>query len=168
MYEQLAERNGWDYALQDGRPYFQKNGKYAVPDETTSEEDKLLLAGIIAEGSKELAQLIILCWDNGITIGGPCSGIREAHNEPPFYLHFAMSGTEEFILPLHEQLKEMLPGMCRDPYKAQDGTYKYNIAYVLDGKELSTEESDKIFKVIREQVEQELHKEKEKGANYEH
>ena len=39
IYKQLAQRNGWDYSLSDGRPYFMKNGKYATPDETTTEED---------------------------------------------------------------------------------------------------------------------------------
>lgn len=56
IYSQLANRNGWSYSLIDGRPYFIKDGKYTVPDETTTEEDKEILANILSEGSKEMAR----------------------------------------------------------------------------------------------------------------
>ena len=59
VYKKLAERNGWRFAMQDDRPYFMKDGNYATPDETTSEEDKELLATIISEGSDEMKQLIL-------------------------------------------------------------------------------------------------------------
>ena len=51
LYKALAERNGWNFSMSNNRPYFMKNGNYAIPDENTSEEDKELLASIIAEGS---------------------------------------------------------------------------------------------------------------------
>ena len=50
-YKALAERNNWNYVVEDGRPYFmKKDGGYAIPDENTTEEDKEMLAEAIAEG----------------------------------------------------------------------------------------------------------------------
>lgn len=154
-YKQLAERNGWNYSLVGNRPYFMKNGKYAVPDDTTSEEDKMLLAQIICEGSIEMAQLIILCWNNGITISGPCSGIKEFHQNQQIVLHFSFTASKELIEPLYQHLKEILPTfnhMCRQ----QEDSIRYDINYSLNGKELSKKESDQIFRTIRNQLSYEL------------
>ena len=84
IYKALAERNNWSFSWNGevgNRPYFMKNGNYAVPDETTSLEDKELLAEIISEGSNEMKKLIVDCWNNGVKISGPCSGIKEYHKE---------------------------------------------------------------------------------------
>ena len=156
VYEQLAKRNGWSYSFEGNRPYFmKKEGGYAVPDETTSEEDKQLLAAIISEGSSEMAQLILLCWDNGIIISGPCSGIREYHDEPPFSLHFAFIASKDFIDPLYNSLKDTFPTFDH-MYRDKHNLIRYDISYVLKDKELSKEDSDKIFSIMREQVQSQL------------
>ena len=169
LYLKLAERNGWSYSLNHGRPYFMKNGDYAIPDETTTEEDKELLANIISEGSSEMAQLILICWDNGIVISGPCSGIREFHNEPPFYLHFSFKAKKEFIDSLYNNLKNIFPEFNHgtDEYSNRingiyNGLVRYDISYILHGKELTTEESDAIFSIIKGQLQTELDNSKSK------
>lgn len=152
FFLQLSERNDWSYSVVDGRPYFMKNGKYAVPDEKTSEEDKEMLAKIISEGSEEMAQLILLCWNNGITISGPCSGIKEFHNNPPHSLHFSFNGEKELIEPLHQRLSTLFPNfthLCRN----QNDTLRYDIDYPLNGMGLTTEQSNQIFSIIKEEFE---------------
>ena len=168
-YRELAERNGWSYSLSGGRPYFMKNGNYAIPDENTSEEDKQLLAYIISEGSNEMAQLIQICWDNGIIISGPCSGIREFHNEPPVYLHFSFKAQKELIDSLYNNLKTKFPEFDHNTdeyYKRINGDYnglvRYDISYNLRGKELTTVKSDEIFSIIKNQLQMELDNSKSK------
>lgn len=161
LYIELAKRNGWSYSVSDGRPYFMKNGKYAIPDETTTDEDKEILANIISEGSIEMAQLIVLCWNNGIIISGPCSGIREFHDEPPFSLHFSFKASRKLIEPLCANLQDTFPmfiHLCRE----DNGLIRYDITYPLEGKELTTIESDEIFFTIRNQLQIELNNSKSK------
>ena len=152
-YEELAKRNGWKFFVQDNRPYFySQEGGYAIPDKNTSLSDKELLANIIAEGSDEMEKLIIKCWDNDIKISGPCSGIREFHENPPMYLHFAFIGPVEIIEPLHVEIESAFPNFndyYRDPI---DGIVRYDVSYILEGKELTKEESNAIFKVISEKL----------------
>ena len=151
LYLQLAKRNGWNYSLSNNRPYFMKNGNYAVPDETTTEEDKELLANIISEGSSEMAQLILLCWNNGIIISGPCSGIREFHDNPPFYLHFSFKASKDLIDPLFANIREIFPSF-NHMYRENNGLVRYDIDYPLKGTELSTIEADRVFSVIKDQL----------------
>ncbi len=158
VYRKLAERNGWSYSVSGNRPYFMKNGKYAVPDETTSEEDKEMLARIISEGSTEMAQLILLCWDNGITISGPCSGIREFHTDPPYSLHFSFTGRKDLIESLHHRLLIRFPSF-NHLYREGEDTTRYDINYPLNGIELTTEQSNQIFSIIKEEFELEIKKE---------
>lgn len=155
VYSQLASRNGWDYSLNNGKPYFMKNGKYAVPDETTSEEDKELLASIISEGSSEMAQLILLCWNNGIIISGPCSGIREFHDEAPIYLHFSFKAPKDIIDPLFMNLKETFPSFNHF-YREERDLVRYDINYMLKDKELTVDESNEIFSIIKNQLQLEF------------
>ncbi len=157
LYRSLAERNGWSYSVTDNRPYFMKDGKYAVPDETTSNEDKELLANIISEGSTEMEQLILLCWNNGVNISGPCSGISEFHNKPPHSLHFTFNGNKDLIEPLYQKLLITFPNfkhLCRE----QNNTIRYDIDYPLNGIELTTEQSNQIFSIIKEEFELEIGK----------
>lgn len=160
-YKALAERNGWDYSLIDNRPYFMKNGNYAIPDETTSEEDKELLASIISEGSDEMAKLIITCWDNGVGISGPCSGIREFHDEPPIYLHFAFIGDKELIDSLNQDLQEIYPSFDHHLREKNDNV-RYDINYSLEGKDLSKKEADLVFSTMRQELTKELNISKSK------
>ena len=162
IYLQLAKRNGWSYSVGDGRPYFMKNGKYAIPDETTTEEDKELLSSIISEGSSEMAQLILLCWNNEITISGPCSGIREFHNKQPFSLHFSFKASKDLIDPLFANMREIFPRF-NHMYREDNGFIRYDIDYPLEGKELTVAESNEIFSIIKEQLQIELdHSKKQK------
>ena len=150
----LAERNKWDFSNSD-RPYFMKDGNYAIPDETTSQEDKELLADIISEGSEELAKAMLISWDNGLIPAGPCSGIREYHNEVPRALHFGVKGPSDIILPLSEKLTNDLPEyhhLCRE---AGD-MLRYDLDYFLNGKELTKEESNAIFKKVVESLNETL------------
>lgn len=158
-YKQLAERNNWDLSISDNRPYFMKNGKYAVPDEQTSEEDKQLLANIIAEGSIEMANLILNCWKNNIEISGPCSGIREFHNKQPFSLHFSFAGPAEVIKPLHDSIKAIFPNFSH-LLREKNNQVRYDINYFLDNKELTADEADQIFSVFNEQLNQVLESKK--------
>ena len=151
LYLQLANRNGWSYSVSDGRPYFMKNGKYAIPDETTTEEDKELLANVISEGSSEMAQLILLCWNNGIIISGPCSGIRECHDKPPFSLHFSFKASKDLIDPLFANVRETFPTF-KHMYREDKGLIRYDIDYFLEGKELTVTDSDEIFSAIKNQL----------------
>ena len=155
IYLQLAQRNGWSYSLSDGRPYFMKNGNYAIPDETTTEEDKELLANIISEGSKEMAQLILICWNNGIIISGPCSGIREFHNNPPFSLHFSFKASRDLIDPLFVNIREIFPTF-NHLYREDNDLIRYDIDYPLKEKELTAIEADNVFSIIKEQLQMEL------------
>ena len=155
IYLQLAQRNGWSYSLSDGRPYFMKNGNYAIPDETTTEEDKELLANIISEGSKEMAQLILICWNNGIIISGPCSGIREFHNNPPFSLHFSFKASRDLIDPLFVNIREIFPTF-NHMYREDNDLIRYDIDYPLKEKELTAIEADNVFSIIKEQLQMEL------------
>lgn len=162
IYLQLAKRNGWSYSVGDGRPYFMKNGEYAIPDETTTEEDKELLSSIISEGSSEMAQLILLCWNNEIIISGPCSGIREFHNKQPFSLHFSFKASKDLIDPLFANMREIFPRF-NHMYREDNGFIRYDIDYPLEGKELTVAESNEIFFIIKEQLQIELdHSKKQK------
>ena len=157
IYKSLAERNNWSYTTDDGRPYFMKDGKYAVPDEKTSEEDKKLLANIISEGSSEMEELILLCWDNGITISGPCSGIREFHSNPPYMLHFSFTGRKDLIGSLYQRLLIVFPNF-NHLYRENDDNMRYDINYPLNGIELTTEQSNQIFSTIKEELKLEIEK----------
>lgn len=150
-FRKLAERNGWSYSISDNRPYFMKNGNYAIPDETTSDEDKELLANIISEGSIEMAQLIRLCWDNGINISGPCSGIRKFHDKPPISLHFSFKADQNLINSLYTNLQTIFPTF-HHMYREDKDMIRYDIDYFLNGKELTTEESDEIYSTIKNQL----------------
>ena len=154
-YLELAQRNGWNYSNSDGRPYFMKDGNYAIPDETTSEEDKDILANIISEGSIEMAELIKLCWNNNIKISGPCSGIREYHDKPPFSLHFSFMAEKVLIDPLYESLQNIFPAF-NHLYRESNGMIRYDIDYYLNGKELTVDESNEIFFIIKKQLQFEL------------
>ncbi len=149
-YEALARRNGWDFSLESEsqRPYFMKNGKYAVPTSETSKEDKELLAEIISEGSDELKRIALMCWDKCIAITGPCSGIREYHDKPPMSLHVGFIGPREAMVELHQKVQELLPQLGGLLRETKDGQIRYDIDYFLDGKELTKEQSDAIFKII--------------------
>lgn len=161
LYLQLAERNGWSYSFDGGRPYFMKDGKYAIPDETTTEEDKELLASVISEGSLEMAQLILLCWNNGIIISGPCSGIREFHNKPPFSLHFSFKASKDLIDPLFAILRETFPSF-NHIYRKDNDLIRYDIDFPLNGMELTVDKSNEIFSIIRGQLQIVLDNSKEK------
>ena len=161
VYEELAQRNKWEYNLQDGRPYFLKDGKYAVPDENTTIEDKELLANILSEGSDEMAKLILDCWDNNIGISGPCSGIEEFHNEHPFALHFTFIAPKKLIKPLYDSIRTVFPDFDY-MYREQNNEVRYDINYMLEGKILTKEQSNEIFSVIREQLEAQLNNNKTK------
>ena len=154
-YKKLAERNGWSYSESDNKPYFMKDGSYAIPDETTTDEDKELLANIISEGSSEMAQLILLCWNNGITISGPCSGIREFHDKPPISLHFSFKASKEIIDLLFNSLQSTL-STFHHMYRESNGLVRYDIDYFLEEKELSAKESNDIFAVIKNQLQNSL------------
>lgn len=164
LYEELAKRNNWSFSINsdDNRPYFMKDGKYAIPDEYTSDEDKQLLAAIIAEGSEELAKLIITCWNNNLIVAGPCSGIIEFHDKEPFALHFGVSGKKEIITALYDELMIFLPDLAHRIRDVEDGT-RYDLNYFLKGKEISKEEANQIFKAINISLEKILEiSEKEK------
>ena len=154
----LAERNNWDFSMdtENNRPYFMKNGDYVTPDETTSKEDKELLAGIISEGSDELKKAILICWDNNLKIAGPCSGIKEEHKNKPHSAHFGVVGPEDMIMPLCENLKVKLPDYNHMYRENMDKTARYDFSYFLNGKDLSKEESEVIFKVIVSSLEETL------------
>jgi hypothetical protein len=158
-YKQLAERNNWELSISDNRPYFMKNGRYAVPDDQTSEEDKELLANIIAEGSIEMANLILNCWKNNIEISGPCSGIREFHDKQPFSLHFSFLGPAEIIKPLADRIQAIFPNFSH-LLREKDNKVRYDINYFLDNKELTADEADQIFSVFNEQLNQVLESKK--------
>ena len=151
VFRELAERNGWSYSISENRPYFMKNGNYAIPDETTSEEDKELLANIISEGSQEMAQLILLCWNSGIVISGPCSGIREFHENLPFALHFSFKAQKDIIEPLYNSLQTELSAL-NHMYREENDLIRYDITYPLNGNGLSTQQSKKIFSIIKNQL----------------
>ena len=152
IYEELAQRNNWDYSILDNRPYFMKNGDYATPDENTSDNDKLLLAKIISEGSDEMVNLILKCWDNNIKISGPCSGIKEFHDNPPYRVHFAFISSENIIKPLYEDLKSLFPN-CYHLYRDNNvEKIRYDFDYGFGNKELTKEEVDGIFKLINEHL----------------
>ena len=155
LYLNLAKRNGWTYSSIDGRPYFMKDGKYAMPDETTTDEDKKLLASILSEGSPEMAELILLCWNNGIIISGPCSGIRKFHNKPPFSLHFSFKSSRDIIDPLYTDLQAIFP-MFKHMYREDNNIIRYDIDYPLGEKELTVAESDEIFFILKSQLQVEL------------
>ena len=161
LYKNLAERNGWIFSMDDNnRPYFMDpNGGYAVPNETTTTEDKYILARIISEGSMEMEKLILLCWENKIGISGPCSGIKEYHVNPPFSVHFSFTAGKDIIEPLLKALQELLPDFDHLP-REKDGLLRYDLSYFLDGKVLTKEQSNEIFKVIREQLEHILEQKK--------
>lgn len=151
IYKSLAERNNWKFSMEDdNRPYFMKDDKYAMPDEFTSEDDKLLLATIISEGSDEMVRLILNCWENGIEIAGPCSGISEFHERQPIRIHFGIITTKEIIIPLYEELERIMP----DYYhlvRIENGKFRYDFNHVLR-EELSQEESNQIFRIINDNL----------------
>lgn len=152
IYQALAERNGWNYCDIDGRPYFMKDGRYATPDEHTSEEDKELLSTIISEGSMEMKTLIEMCWNHNIKIGGPCSGIKEFHMKNPVCLHFAMIGNQKVLLPLYKRIDDDYPGFDVD-YRREETGDRLDIAFSLKDKELTTKQSDVLFELIRKELE---------------
>ena len=132
-----------------------KDGKYAIPDETTSQEDKELLASIISEGSQEMSQLIQLCWNNGIIISGPCSGIKEFHKNPPVALHFGFIAQASIIDPLYNSLQTALPNI-NHLYRAENDLVRYDITYMLNNNKLSAQQSNEIFFIIKNQLQMEL------------
>lgn len=161
QYKALAERNGWDYSFDGERPYFMKAGRYAVPDDNTSEEDKELLANVISEGSIELERLILLCWDNGIAISGPCSGIDKYHSKQPVHLHFSCTASKELIDSLTQNLQAIFPNfglMLRD----MNGQTRLDIRFTTQNG-ITQEQSDAIFSVIRDNLEYEISKQKEEN-----
>ena len=160
-YRMLALRNGWNYSVIDNRPYFMKDGNYAIPDDTTTTEDKELLAEIISEGSDEMKKLILMCWENGIGISGPCSGISEYHNNPPHSLHFSFISNKELIDELCNNLKTSFPTFTHRLREQMDNI-RYDIDYILNGNGLTTDESNQIFAIIRKQLEYELEKSNQK------
>ena len=164
-YKALAERNGWEFSMIDNRPYFKKDGNYAVPDENTSREDKELLASIISEGSENLRNIILTCWENGITITGPCSGIREEHDEPPYSLHFGITSSKELASLVNQRLSEQLPNCNHLLRENPDNSYRYDLGLPLRsaGIELSKDQSEQIFKVIFDQLNNVLEENKEKN-----
>ncbi len=149
-YRALAQRNGWDYSYgqEDNRPYFMKDGKYAVPDENTSVEDKRLLANAISEGSREMARLILTCWNNGIKIVGPCSGIRSEHKKQPTCLHFGFIGNSELVSKIYETIANTFPSYSHLYRELSSEESRYDLNYYLNGKELTKDEADTIFEVI--------------------
>ena len=158
----LAKRNSWDYSFSDGRPYFMKNGQYATPTTKTSYSDKEMLAEIISEGSKEMKKLILTCWENNIKISGPCSGIKEFHDKPPYYLHFTFIGQIDLIASILENLKEIFTQTTanqNNPYYSHmmrensNDEYRYDFSYILNGKELTKEEAEFIFSKINNVLE---------------
>ena len=152
LFQQLADRNGWRFVMEEGRPYFMKmEGGYAVPDEKTSEEDKELLANIIAEGSIEMQNLILNCWRNNINISGPCSGIREFHENLPFALHFSFKAQKDIIEPLYNSLQTELSAL-NHMYREENDLIRYDITYPLNGNGLSTQQSNEIFSIIKNQL----------------
>lgn len=160
IYKKLAERNGWSYSVSDGRPYFMKNGDYAIPDESTSEEDKDLLATIISEGSMEMKTLVLTCWNNNIKIGGPCSGILEFHKKNPVCLHFAMMAQQDIILPLSERLKKDYPGY-NVLYRKGEERDRVDVNYSMGDRAITTIYADYIFKSIRKELEGVLQEQKD-------
>ena len=58
VFRELAERNGWSYSISENRPYFMKNGNYAIPDETTSEEDKEQALKFLKDNNMETTMLV--------------------------------------------------------------------------------------------------------------
>ena len=163
-YKALAERNNWNYVVEDGRPYFmKKDGGYAIPDENTTEEDKEMLAEAIAEGSSELAKLIITCWDNHIGISGPCSGILEYHpqDKPPVRTHFTIIASREIVEMLYNNMQMAFPDYEYLVRENSNGTVRFDIDYWLNGKVLTVEEADNIFLSIHEQLKIVLNMEKQ-------
>lgn len=163
IYEELAKRNGWDFSMSNGLPYFMENGRYAIPDGHTTNEDKELLATIISEGSDELKKIILMCWDNGIKISGPCSGIKEFHAKDPYYLHMGLIANNEIVFPLYESLKNIFPDMvhlCRDQYEVNhgpdlikiEGVSRYDFSLPLKNRTLSKEEAEEVFRIIKDEL----------------
>ena len=150
IYKNLAERNNWDFSIgEDNKPYFMKDNNLSIPDEFTSEDDKLLLASIISEGSEELLKLILNCWENNIEIAGPCSGIKEFHAKEPVIMRFGISSTPETVLSLYEELARIMP----DSYhlvKIEDGKIKYVFNHLLRENTLTKDESNQVFKIIND------------------
>lgn len=167
QYKQLAERNGWTFILDEvsHRPYFMKDGDYAVPDELTTEEDKDLLATIIAEGSEQLKRIILMCWKNNIQVTGPCSGIREAHDYPPFSLHLGIVAPSEITTPLHSKLYERFPEF-NYLSRAKGEKVRYDIHYFLSNIELTKEQSEQIFEHIANELEKVIEEAKNKQQQY--
>ena len=152
IYKNLAERNNWDFSIgEDTKPYFMKDDNLAIPDEFTSEDDKLLLASIISEGSEELLKLILNCWENNIEISGPCSGIKEFHTKEPVIMQFGISSTPDIVLSLYEELAQIMP----DSYhlvKIEDGKIKYNFNHLLRENILTEDESNQVFRIIDDRL----------------
>ncbi len=147
-YEELAKRNGWIYSMSDGRPYFMKDGDYASPDETTSKEDKDFLAEIISEGSNEMKKTILMCWENGITISGPCSGITDYHKgKDVVYVHFSFAGEKEKITELYQKLQVPFPDFHHS-LSERKGLTRYDFVYQTEP--LALEESNGIFEIVNE------------------
>ena len=151
LYKALADRNGWDFSISDNRPYFMKNGNYAIPNENTSLEDKELLASIIAECSNKLKDIILKCWNNNIIVSGPCSGIKEFHESNPISLHIGIMGPEEIIYYMQQTMQSIFPEF-NHMVRESKGLIRYDMSYFLQGKELTTEQSDTIFGTFDEQL----------------
>ena len=164
IYKALAERNGWDFSMNNNRPYFMKDGKYATPSENTSDDDKALLANIISEGSENLRDIILTCWKNGISISGPCSGIRSEHKEPPFALHFGITATKDITEQLYQGLQEELPN-CNHSLRGKEATTpRYDLSLFLSSNEieLTKDQSEEIFAVVLSRLNNVLEAKKEK------
>ncbi len=185
MYEELALRNGWRFSIDNNRPYFMGDDGYAVPTESTTLEDKRMLAEAIAEGSDEMVELILLCWENGINIAGPCSGIREAHDEnnPPYYLHFTFIAKKEVLEPLYAAIEEAFPlgdgekfpyfsCLLREKSSLEnDGLFRLDFSYSLGPvghveNYLNKEQADAIFAELKKRLESVLEEIRNKNLQH--
>ncbi len=157
IYEALAARNNWDFVNKDGRPYFYEkekerkigqSRKYAVPNATTTEKDKRLLAEILCEGSDEMKLLILKCWDNGLKFDEACSCIKEHHApDSKFYgLHFCFIGPQDKMSALCELLKNDFPEpLLRENDKEPGITVRLDVHKSIT-RGLTKEESDAVFR----------------------
>ena len=70
-------------------------------------------------------------------------------------LHFSFNGRKELIESLYQRLLikfQNFINLCRE----QNGTIRYDIDYPLKGVELTQEQSNQIFSIIREELELEI------------
>lgn len=105
-----------------------------------------------SEGSIELKNLLKYLWDNGISTGACCSGIKEYHTEvskaQPYILIYLDKWEHSDILPCIEKLcenKEMYISHCSPLYKAG---FKPLLSILSNKINVSVEESDNFFRKI--------------------